>query len=61
MAGRSNACHAFRRYQFSVDISKVAHLRDTPLALHFSHIWPMALIAVVTLSAEPWLYCRRSA
>lgn len=42
-------------------ISKAVYLREAPLWLYFSHIWPMALTAVVTLSAGTWLYRRRSA
>lgn len=44
-----------------IAISKAVYLRDAPLMLYFSHIWPMGVIALVTLSAGSWLYRRRSA
>jgi ABC-2 type transport system permease protein len=34
-------------------------LRDMPLWLVAQRIWPMALIAVVTISAAAWLFRRR--
>jgi ABC-2 type transport system permease protein len=35
-------------------------LRDMPFALVAERLWPMALIAVITLSAAAWLFQRRT-
>ena len=34
-------------------------LRDMPLDLVLQRLWPMAIIAVVTMSAASWLFRRR--
>lgn len=41
-------------------ISKAVYLREAPLWLYFSHIWPMALIAAASLSVATWLFRRRT-
>jgi len=41
-------------------ISKAVYLREAPLWLYFSHIWPMALIAAASLLAATWLFRRRT-
>ncbi|MCF8882074.1 ABC transporter permease [Erythrobacter sp. SN021] len=41
-------------------ISKAVYLREAPLWLYFSHIWPLAVIAAVSLSAAIWLFRRRT-
>ena len=40
-------------------ICKGVFLKDAPLSVVFQHSWPMALIAVVTLSSGAWLFRRR--
>lgn len=40
-------------------IVKGVFLKDMPASVALTHIWPMALIAVVTLSAATWLFQRR--
>ena len=40
-------------------ICKAVFLKDAPLSVVFQHSWPMALIAVVTLSSGAWLFRRR--
>ena len=35
-------------------------LRDMPLALVLDRVWPMALIAIVTVTTATWLFRRRS-
>ena len=41
-------------------IMRGVFLRDMPLWLVAQRVWPMALIAVVTLSAAAWLFRRRA-
>lgn len=40
-------------------ISKAVYMKDAPAELFFHHTWPMAVIAVVTLTAGAWLFRRR--
>lgn len=40
-------------------IVKGVFLKAMPLSIAFSHIWPMAVIAVVTLAASSWFFRRR--
>ncbi|KAF0095520.1 MAG: antibiotic transport system permease protein [Puniceicoccaceae bacterium 5H] len=42
-------------------ISKGAFLKDLPLELAWPHLWPLALIATVTLLAASWLFRNKSA
>lgn len=42
-------------------IAKGIFLKDMPLASVLSNVWPMAVIAVATLSAAGWLFRRRLA
>ncbi|MBY0560077.1 ABC transporter permease [Hyphomicrobium sp.] len=39
-----------------VVIAKGAFLKDLPIDVIATHLWPLALIAVVTLSAATWLF-----
>ena len=40
-------------------ISNAVYMKDAPAELFFHHTWPMAVIAVVTLTAGAWLFRRR--
>jgi ABC-2 type transport system permease protein len=40
-------------------ISKGIFLKDMPASLVFANVWPMAVIAAVTLTAATWLFRRR--
>jgi len=40
-------------------ITKGIFLKDMPATLVFANIWPMAIIAAVTLTAATWLFRRR--
>lgn len=40
-------------------ISKGLFLKDMPASLVFANIWPMAIIAAVTLTVATWLFRRR--
>ena len=40
-------------------IIKGVFLKDMPAAMVFGQIWPLAMIAAVTLSAATWLFRRR--
>ena len=40
-------------------ISKAVYMKDAPAELFIHHTWPMAVIAVVTLTAGAWLFRRR--
>jgi ABC-2 type transport system permease protein len=40
-------------------ISKGVFLKDMPASLVFANIWPMALIAAVTLTVATWLFRRQ--
>ncbi len=42
-------------------ICKAVFLKDAPLTVIFDHSWPMALIAIITLSSGAWLFRRRVA
>lgn len=42
-------------------ISKGVFLRDMPLSSVLSNIWPMAIIAFITLNAAAWLFRKRLA
>lgn len=44
-----------------VVIAKGAFLKDLPVEVIAAHIWPLAIIAVVTLSAATWLFRHRTA
>lgn len=44
-----------------IAICKGVFLKDVPVEVIFRHTWPMALIALVTLSGGTWLFRRRSA
>lgn len=41
-------------------IVRGVYLRDMPMALVAERIWPMAIIATVTLAAAAWLFGRRA-
>lgn len=43
-----------------VVIAKGAFLKDLPVAVIAAHLWPLAAIAVVTLSSAAWLFRRRT-
>jgi ABC-2 type transport system permease protein len=40
-------------------IGKAIFLKDVPFEVVLSHLWPMMLIALATLSAATWLFRRR--
>lgn len=40
-------------------IVKGVFLKDMPFTVAFGYLWPMAVIAVITLSAATWLFRRR--
>lgn len=40
-------------------ISKAVYMKDAPAELFIDHTWPMAIIAIVTLSSGAWLFRRR--
>jgi ABC-2 type transport system permease protein len=42
-----------------ITISKAVYLKDAPAELFIRHTWPMAVIALVTLTAGAWLFRRR--
>lgn len=43
-----------------VVIAKGAFLKDLPIDVIATHLWPLALIAVVTLSAATWLFRQKT-
>lgn len=45
--------------RFFLVVTKGLFLKDMPAALVFDNIWPMAVIAAVTLTAASWLFRRR--
>jgi ABC-2 type transport system permease protein len=40
-------------------IVKGVFLKDIPASVVFENLWPMAVIALVTLSAATWLFRKR--
>lgn len=44
-----------------VVISKGAFLKDLPIDVIVAHLWPLALIAAVTLTAATWLFRHKTA
>jgi ABC-2 type transport system permease protein len=45
--------------RYAIEIVHRVYLEDASLALLFSQLWPLALIALVTLSAASWLFRHR--
>ena len=42
-----------------MSVVKGVFLKDVPARVAIGHIWPMAIIAAVTLTAATWLFKRR--
>jgi ABC-2 type transport system permease protein len=46
---------------YMMNVSRGVFLKDVPAAVVFENLWPMAVIAVITLTCAAWLFRRRMA
>ena len=55
-AGDAAVLHAVNPLRYAIDIAQRVYLEGAGLGLLVPDLWPMAIIAAVTLSAASWMF-----
>jgi len=59
MPGALQYFTALNPLRYAIDITRRVYLEGTPLSLLVPDLWPLGLLAALTLSAASWMFSHR--